>query len=416
MASERIAVIDLETTGLSPWRYDRVVEIAIVVISKDGTICAEYETLVNPKRDIGPSRIHQISAADVLEAPTFADIAGDVLEIIASADALAGHNVSFDKNFLVKEYERVGVVIPELPLLCTWRLFGRNSLGACCRELGIPFEGMPHRALSDARATARLVAVLASDDSTLIEEYRLRNVSWPTLVPLRTGCFPREHARLRDEQPPRFLQRLAAQIHHDMDAETSHVLDYMSLIDRVLEDRIIDATEEETLVDAALHWRLSSAQIHHAHLQYLHRLAVAALRDGSVSEYERRDLREVARLLGQDASALDAILESASTQLQAARCDTTSRPDEAESLRGKRVCFTGELRSTLGGQPITRELAEALASDAGLHVVSGVTKKLDLLVVADPNTQSTKAKKARDYGIRILSEAVFWRMIGAAVD
>jgi len=45
-----------------------------------------------------------------------------------------------------------------------------------------------------------------------------------------------------------------------------------------------------------------------------------------------------------------------------------------------------------------------------------VTKKLDLLVVSDPNTQSGEARKARNYGTRILAEAVFWRMVGVAID
>ena len=44
-----------------------------------------------------------------------------------------------------------------------------------------------------------------------------------------------------------------------------------------------------------------------------------------------------------------------------------------------------------------------------------VTKKLDLLVLADPHSQSGKAKKARQYGIRILHEPVFWKAIGVAV-
>jgi NAD-dependent DNA ligase len=61
-------------------------------------------------------------------------------------------------------------------------------------------------------------------------------------------------------------------------------------------------------------------------------------------------------------------------------------------------------------------LAEALAAESGLLVASNVTKKLDLLVVADPGTQSGKARKAREYGVRVLSDAVFWRLAGIAVD
>jgi DNA polymerase-3 subunit epsilon len=49
-------------------------------------------------------------------------------------------------------------------------------------------------------------------------------------------------------------------------------------------------------------------------------------------------------------------------------------------------------------------------------IASNVTRKLDLLVVADPDTQSGKAKKARDYGVRVVADNVFWRMIGVTVD
>jgi DNA polymerase-3 subunit epsilon len=61
-------------------------------------------------------------------------------------------------------------------------------------------------------------------------------------------------------------------------------------------------------------------------------------------------------------------------------------------------------------------MAEQLAVKKGLRVLPSVTKKLDLLVVADPNTQSGKAKKARQYGIRIVHEPVFWRALGVPID
>ncbi len=415
MPTDRIAVVDVETTGLSPWRHDRIVEIAIVLVSPDGEVHTEYETLVNPNRDLGPTRIHQISASDVLHAPSFADVAGDVLDVLSKGAAIAGHNVNFDMNFLVKEYERLGVVFPEMPLLCTFQLLGRNSLAACCDELGIPFVGVAHRALSDARATAHIVSRLCAEDQHLLDYHRLRNIEWPSVPALRTQCYRREEAIQIQAEPPRFLQRLAARVHHDVDAETPSVLAYLALVDRVLEDRIIDAREEDALVDAALNWRLSKDQLDAAHRAYLHNLAVLALADGVVSDAERRDLHAVARLLGQDDSQLDGVLETAATQLASTVPGHTASTDESQ-LRGQRVCFTGEIRSTISGCPITRDTAETLATQAGLVIANTVTKKLDILVVADPHTQSGKAKKARKYGTRILSEAVFWRMLGANVD
>ena len=58
----------------------------------------------------------------------------------------------------------------------------------------------------------------------------------------------------------------------------------------------------------------------------------------------------------------------------------------------------------------------ALAAAAGLTVSKSVTKALDLLVLADPQSMSGKAKKARAYGTTLLAEAVFWRAIGVKVD
>lgn len=61
-------------------------------------------------------------------------------------------------------------------------------------------------------------------------------------------------------------------------------------------------------------------------------------------------------------------------------------------------------------------MAAGLATGAGLLVAESVTKKLGVPVVADPQSQSGKAKKARQYGVRILHEPVFWKMIGVDVE
>lgn len=85
-------------------------------------------------------------------------------------------------------------------------------------------------------------------------------------------------------------------------------------------------------------------------------------------------------------------------------------------LVGLSVCFTGALSATLDGTPLTRARAERLASEAGLLVAKSVTKGLDLLVVADPDTQSAKASKARGLGTRVMAERVFWRALGVEVE
>ena len=47
----------------------------------------------------------------------------------------------------------------------------------------------------------------------------------------------------------------------------------------------------------------------------------------------------------------------------------------------------------------------------GMVVKKSVTKSLDYLVCADPETMSGKAKKAREYGVRIIAEPAFFKMV-----
>ena len=68
------------------------------------------------------------------------------------------------------------------------------------------------------------------------------------------------------------------------------------------------------------------------------------------------------------------------------------------------------------GERLTKSLASEIATAAGLTVVTNVTKKLNILVVADAETQSGKAKKARKAGTRIVAERSFWPRVGVSID
>jgi DNA polymerase III subunit epsilon len=79
---------------------------------------------------------------------------------------------------------------------------------------------------------------------------------------------------------------------------------------------------------------------------------------------------------------------------------------------GAWICFTGEAQIMFDGQLITRTLATELAIHAELVVKSGVSKKLSVLVAADTESLSGKAKKARDYQIPIVTHQQFWSSVG----
>ncbi|MEX0727704.1 MAG: exonuclease domain-containing protein [Planctomycetaceae bacterium] len=417
----RIAIIDVETTGLNPFGYDRVVEIAIISMTMDGSFQREFATLINPIRDIGPTSIHGISSSDVISAPKFEQVASHILKALNGCVALAAHNVKFDHSFLVAEFQRFGHSLPECPMLCTLRMSGGGNLGSCCALFGIEEPLQAHSALHDARATAKLLAQLLSDDPLLTAELKsYAQIVWPRIPMEAVAPITRDGAKARLAQPPSYIKRLVSRVNDTIaiDADDSAVVAYTALLDRILEDRRIDEEEVESLLEVATHWGLSGQGIRKLHNDYLRALAIVALEDDVVTNAERRDLDLVAQLLGVPQASMDRLLETTATELAQMTPNSGDASDQAEkeNLIGQTVCFTGECICRRGGSIITREQATGLAIEKGLKVISGVTKKLDVLVVSDPHTQSGKAKKARQYGIRILHEPLFWTMLNVEVE
>lgn len=418
LLSRPVAVVDVETTGLFPFRHDRVIEIAVVVLDGDGVVVREFVSLVNPGRDIGPSHVHGLTSTDVLHAPRFGEIASDLVDVLKDVVGIAAHNVRFDRQFLESEFGRLGIDLPRVLSLCTMELVGGGKLDQCCADYGVQRDGHAHHALSDARAASGLLLRVLEDHPEVAGSLaRLKPFEWPKVeLPRRAPVTRAEVIRQRQE-PSSYVQRLLARRgeHALPDASEGAVIAYGALLDRALEDRQIDERESDALIDTAKRWGLSSTQIEQAHVSYMHQLAIAAVADGSVSTAERADLKHVAHLLGQNPNATDSLIDVATARLSEVSIDVASSHRGGADLAGKRVCFTGELVARLDGRPITRELAEHLAANACLHVIGAVTKKCDLLVVADPNTQSGKAVRARKFGVRIMHEMAFWKAIGVKV-
>lgn len=109
--SRPICFLDLETTGINV-STDKIVEIAIVKISPDGTQVIKRK-LINPEMPIpkSASDIHGISDEMVKDAPTFKSVANEIKQFIEGAD-LAGYNSNrFDIPMLNEEFLRAGVSV-----------------------------------------------------------------------------------------------------------------------------------------------------------------------------------------------------------------------------------------------------------------------------------------------------------------
>ena len=155
------AVVDVETTGLSPVR-DRIVEIGVVLLDESGDPEGEWQSLVNPLRGMRAIFVHGLTNADVADAPTLADLLPRIRELLAGR-ALVAHNATFDVGFLNASFARAGygMRIPREATVCTMELSkiylppGRHGLTAAAERAGVAMAER-HRALADAHTAGLL--------------------------------------------------------------------------------------------------------------------------------------------------------------------------------------------------------------------------------------------------------------------
>jgi DNA polymerase-3 subunit epsilon len=392
--------LDFETTGLTP-STNRVIEIGIVRTSPSGRVIEQFSTLVNPGRDVGRSDIHGITAGFLRDAPRFEEISGEVVNIL-NGGVLVAHNASFDLRFLKSELMREGRPFSEIDALCTLELMyasfpkGPRKLVHCCEFLGIEIREA-HCALDDALMTSELLHRLLEVDNPVYLPSVIEIESQPKAISNAVGRIDVVHPRAAESS---YLSSLISKLPDDGVIGVSSAVSaaqYLNLLDRILEDRKIDQGEADELVRFAREVGLNSDRIAGLNSVYMANLCAVAASDGIVTESEKNDLATVAVLL--DVDEWEPLLE------------VPLRTPESHNLQsipaGTAVCFTGAMA-------VERSEIESLAKSRGLTVKPGVSRKLDLLVVADADSLSTKAKKARELGIRIIHESVFMQMLDGA--
>lgn len=167
------AVVDLETTGLEP-QDEAIIEVGVVLLDPHGREQLRWDSLVNPHRHPGPTRIHGITPDDLTHAPELGILAPALVELLRGR-VLVAHNIRFDASFLLPalRLELGTAALPrKIPQVCTmnWaRSFidtPSRSLVRCCQACGIELASH-HRAIDDAAACAQLLShylgVIASE-------------------------------------------------------------------------------------------------------------------------------------------------------------------------------------------------------------------------------------------------------------
>lgn len=194
------AVIDFETTGLSPALGARPTEVAIVLIA-EGKIVDRFQSLMNPGVSI-PNDIQALTGITdemVRKAPKVEVVIRDAVQFVGTHPIVA-HNAAFDSRFWDAELRRINGRRKQefaCSMLLARRIFPESpnhKLGTLVRTLGLPATGRYHRALADAEATAYLLLHIQQE---LQRRFHLSAVSHELLVAIQTASRSQLDACIR---------------------------------------------------------------------------------------------------------------------------------------------------------------------------------------------------------------------------
>lgn len=393
-------LIDLETTGLFPSKYDKITEISLKKVNKKGDLIDKYTTLVNPERDLGPTSLHKISNLDINNAPKFDEIYNYILWFI-NETCLIGHNISFDVKFLNHQLSQQSseVVILEENTLCTLKFASAKRIPRKLEGIQQLLRGNVdslHSADNDTEVIREMFNHLSLGKWIDKQDFKLLNLSVSN---------PDEKIEVNRGEGIKSLNGFSEKLifessKQSKDFEDYELNKYAELVERAVEDKVVNSNEINELQEFINDNVITSEDANFVNKELFKNYCAIAYSDFVITEDEKAELKVLAKLLSIKEDDYD---ETLSTVI-----NKEIKPKETkENFDGMSVCFSGDINVSINNKNYTRKEIEQLAINSGLELKSGVSKKLDLLVVADTQTQSGKARKARDYGIRIISGSDF---------
>lgn len=180
--TNRLVVLDTETTGLNPQEGHRIIEIGCVELVNRRLTGRRFHAYINPERiiDDGAIEVHGITNQFLEDKPVFAGVVKDFIAFIQGAE-LVIHNAPFDVGFLNYEFSRLnnqtGTVADYSKVFDTLTYARkkhpgqRNSLDALCKRYGIDNSHRDlHGALLDAEILADVFLLMTGGQSSLLDE------------------------------------------------------------------------------------------------------------------------------------------------------------------------------------------------------------------------------------------------------
>jgi|GEM_PF-4440411 len=365
--------LDIETTGIGPDKQ-RIVEIAGLVFEfESGEVLGEFETLINPERNIpeDSTKIHGITSQLISSAPTFGEF-GPWLAEILRGKTLVAHNAQFDVGFLNAEFARNSIDFRIEDYECTYRITRMDLVGAA---LAYEYDLKTHHfALEDARAAHKIYlgATSVSERKVNTDAPRFHFADMPLPFTLSRSQLGFDSVQARK----------AVSFFRKIDVEVDDAgLAYVALLNEFLEDLDLSVNEEGQLREFAISHGIDEVYETELRVQFLNALENAALRDGIISEFEAESLNRFAAAL-----RIGKVFSSTS--------QVVDLPPA-----GSLICVTGT--ATVNGILFNKETIANYLEQKGFEYTDtfGKSNGVALLLQDSEGSQSTKVEKARRWGI-----------------
>lgn len=152
---------DFETANAN---RNSAVSLALTVV-RENQIVDEFYTLLNPETDFHwrNIQVHGIHAADVVDAPTFAELWPIIVPFFSPEKLVIAHNAAFDNSVLKASLIANGIPVPQYQSLDTVRVarkllpnLDNHRLDTVAKYFNIPLEHH-HNALDDSVAAANIL-------------------------------------------------------------------------------------------------------------------------------------------------------------------------------------------------------------------------------------------------------------------
>ena len=209
----RQVVLDTETTGIDFKSGHRVIEIGCIEIINRKFTGSEYQTYLNPDRDIdeGAAKVHGLTLDFLKDKPRFVDIAEEFLEFIQDSELLI-HNAEFDVGFLNNELKLIpgeGKLLEDITEKITDTLQiarekhpgQRNSLDALIQRYEVEgYDREYHGALLDSKILGDVFLAMTGGQSDILFE-NTANIS-------RENKFTKEEKSSSDKKNTSLLTKL----------------------------------------------------------------------------------------------------------------------------------------------------------------------------------------------------------------